>query len=187
MNEIKRLFESAALLLKRAGLMTVVFSATSTLLVAEQLNYTAHPDIQFGPSPQDKYFRLSLWKLNERAAELARIKDPAKRDERCIPVSAFARRLDEKLHPDARIFINGVLGSSGARETTYFFLRNYLFPRDIEISLDGQAVQTLHGFAGVPCNSREYLRDKGYDVLVRFGTNDTIVLSPLTPKGVLSR
>ena len=187
MNMVNRLLKSTVLLLKRTELLTVVISATSTLLVADQFTYTAHPNIQFGPGSQDQYFRLSLWRLNERASELASIKDPIERSDRCIPVSAFAETLDEKLQPHARIFLDGVLGTNASRGTTYFFLRNYLYPREIEISLDGRAKQTIHGFTGVSCDSKDILRDKGFDVLMQFETNNTIVLRPLTPKGVLLR
>jgi hypothetical protein len=172
------------------GRPVVLFSSITTTVtlisVAAQFTYTAHPDVQFGPAPQDKYFWLSLWQLDQRAGQLADIKDPIARDERCIPTAMMARRLNERPPADTRIFVNGVVGTSNsARETTYFFLRNYLFPRDVEISLDGKAAQTLEGFSGVPCESRDELRTNGFDVLIRFQTNNTIAVSPLTPKGIL--
>src|SRR5690242_12555646 len=50
------------------------------------------------------------------------------------------RDLDAKLRPDARIFFSGMIGEQNMRNIHYYyFARTYLFPRDVEISLDHHA------------------------------------------------
>ena len=73
----------------------------------------------------------------------------------------------------------------GPRLGYYYFLRNYLFPREVDISLGRRAVFREGYFEGVPCNSPEILQTNGYDVLLQMATNsDNIQIIPLTPKGV---
>jgi hypothetical protein len=128
----------------------------------------------------------TLRNLSLRASQLRKISDPIERDKFCIPLSAYGRTLDRALAPDARVFLSGMLGKqNGPRGGYYFFLRNYLFPRTVEISLDGKAVYHEGWFEGVPCDSPDVLRTNGFDLLLLMSTNsDNIQILPLTDKGV---
>jgi len=129
----------------------------------------------------------SLPSLSQRAAMLRQITDPVERDKLCTPFSAYGRSLDRGLPPDARVFLSGIIGrDNGSRRRVYYFLRNYLFPRSVEISLDGKAVFHEEWFEGVPCESPEELRTKGFDLLLLMAPHsDDIQVIPLTPKGAL--
>src|SRR5262249_44534144 len=78
-----------------------------------------------------------------RLPYLKKTTDPIERDKICIPLSAYGRMLDKAIQPDAKIFMAGMLGKENSGKLgLYYFLRNYLFPRQVEISLDGKAVFT---------------------------------------------
>jgi hypothetical protein len=126
---------------------------------------------------------LSLSLLNQRADFLSQITDPIQRDQNCIGLSAMGRQLDKALAPDARIFISGMLGPTNASKSGYFFfLRNYLFPRDLEISLNTNVICAPDGFEGTPCDSPAELQTNGFDLLIRSENNFDLV--PLTKKGL---
>jgi hypothetical protein len=128
--------------------------------------------------------QLSLSNLNSRVPALASM-SWVDRDSYCTSLAAFARNLDLNLAPDARVFVTGMLGSTNfSRAGYYFFLKNYLFPRDVEISLDGRAVSGTDGFYGVPCDSPAVLQSKGFDLLVEVSDNEPNLI-PLTKKGEL--
>lgn len=97
------------------------------------------------------------------------------------------RDLDAKLRPDARIFFSGMIGEQNMRNIHYYyFARTYLFPRDVEISLDHHA-KFVEWFDGVDCSSMDQLRTNGFDVML-FINNDRLVVSvPLTEKGQLKQ
>lgn len=128
---------------------------------------------------------LSLSLLDKRVSMLQQTTDPVQRDSMCIPLSAYGRALDRALAPDARVFVSGMLGKTNAGATGYYcFLKNYLFPREVEISLDRKPIfRAADGFEGVPCDSPSELQTNGFDLLVRSGPNG-VELVPLTPKGV---
>ena len=75
-----------------------------------------------------------------------------------------------------RVLIIAILGY-------YFFLRNYLFPREVEISLGDKAIFHEGWFSGTPCDSPAELQTNGFDLLLRYGPNG-FALVPLTQKGV---
>jgi hypothetical protein len=129
--------------------------------------------------------KVKLSALNQRLAVLRQIDDPIKRDSYCVPLSAYSRALDRAIDKDARIFVSGMVGKENAGRGGYlYFLRNYLFPRDIEISLGRPAVFDNEWRDGTDCDSPEMLRTNGFDLLLRFGTNDNISIIPLTERGV---
>lgn len=129
---------------------------------------------------------ISLYSLDQRANELSQITDPIQRDERCVQLSAIGRQLDKALAPDARVFISGMLGQTNAANLDYYyFLRNYLFPRDVEISTDTNLVFHEGWFEGSPYDSPEELKADGFDLLIR-GDHD-FELIPLTSKGMPKR
>jgi hypothetical protein len=95
----------------------------------------------------------------------------------------FFRDLDQRLAPDAKIFFSGVIGTND-HLYAYFFARTFLFPHEIEISLDHKADYQVDGFRGVDCSSPEQLRTNGYDLMMRFEKDGSIFMLPLTQKGV---
>jgi len=154
--------------------VTLLVSAVAGGLVAAQFS-----------SAQDPHSQISLSNLNQRASVLEQITNWVQRDELCVPLAAMSRQLDAMLAPDARVFMSGMLGpTNSASAGYYYFLRNYLFPRHVEISLDGKATYTIDGFVGVPCDSPDLLRSNGYDVMIQFSDGRIRQLIPLTPKGV---
>jgi hypothetical protein len=119
--------------------------------------------------------------LSQRADMLRTITDPIKRDEQCVKLCAKGRQLDKSLAPDARIFISDMLGKTNVSNLAcYYFFRNYLFPRDVEISLGTNLFDTGSGFIGTPCDSPDVLRTNGFDLLISYSHSRLIVL---TPKG----
>jgi hypothetical protein len=154
-------------------LVTVLIGATAIWLV--------WPQVFPGPEQANE---MTLPNLDRRASALRQITDPVKRDSYCVPLSAYARALDRALAPDARLFFSEMLGkTNGPKLGYYFFFRNYLFPRTVEISLDGKAVYHEGWFEGVPCDSLAVLQTNGFDLLVNYESNG-FALAPLTQKGV---
>ena len=131
---------------------------------------------------------MALPVLDRRVTVLRKITDPVERDFLCIRESSGVRRLDRVLSPDARVFVSGMIGeTNGSIAGYYFFLRNYLFPRDVQISLGGKTIFHEEGwFEGTPCESPEELRMNGFDLLIRYRCNtNKVELIVLTPKGAL--
>lgn len=119
---------------------------------------------------------------NRRALILANPSNPANRE--FEPSVVTYRRLDRQIPPDARVFFSGMIGKEKNRRLYhYFFARTYLFPREVEISLDGKAVYHTTGFEGVDCQSEDQLRTNGFDVMLHFAPDGKVVAVPLTQKG----
>jgi len=147
-----------------AAVLAAWDTAAVTLLVATLALVLARPQlIATAGRPAE------LSALSRRAATLAGIDDPVERDRLCTPLAARARSLDRELPNDTRVFLSGVVGLGFERRLhVYYFLRNYLFPRPVEISLDGKARFHEWWFDGVPCDSADELRARGFDVQLRF-------------------
>ena len=153
-------------------------------LVGALAIWLAWPRIFPGPGQANE---RTLPGLDRRASRLQQITDPVKRDLQCYEITAFGRELDRSLAPDAHVFISGVLGKDNCLKIHwYWFLRNYLFPREVEISADRKPIFHVGWFEGVPYQSLAELRRKGFDVLLLMPTNDTTVahLMILNQKGV---
>jgi hypothetical protein len=82
----------------------------------------------------------------------------------------LGRQLDKALPEDARVFFSGMVGeTNGPKLGYYYFLRNYLFPRDVQISLGTNLTYGEGWFDGTPCDSPEELATNGFDLLIRYG------------------
>ena len=139
---------------------------------------------QIFPGPNDAN-AMNLPNLDKRAAMLRQTGDPIRRDSVCIGLSAMGRQLDQALQPDARVYLAGMLGPTNTPALGYYyFLRNYLFPRDVEISV-GPAVFSDKEFDGTNSDSPAILQTNGFDIIIGFPDNQIRVL-PLTQKGVLN-
>lgn len=153
--------------------VTLLVGLFATVLVLAQFHYAQNPNSQ-----------LALSNLARRAQVLEQVTNLVERDELCIPLAAYGRALDEALPAHARVFLSGMLGETNSGSLGYyFFLRNYLFPREVAISLNDQAVYHSTGFSGVSCDSPSVLRSNGFDLMIRYA-NNRLQLIPLTPKGM---
>src|SRR6185312_8739483 len=121
--------------------------------------------------------------LERHRAEI--LAKPAARDFLTGP--AIFREMDRQLPLDAKIFFCGVIGTNKSLYP-YFFARTFLFPHEIEISIDHKADYQVDGFRGVDCFSPDQLRTNGYDLMMTFKeTNGSILTFPLTQKGMLKQ
>jgi len=97
------------------------------------------------------------------------------------------REMDRQLPPDAKIFFCGIVGTNKTLYP-YFFARTFLFPHEIEISVDHKADYQVDGFRGVDSSNPEQLLTNGYDLMMKFKTEDGSILThTLTPKGTLKQ
>ncbi|MEI8288551.1 MAG: hypothetical protein WCH99_03705 [Verrucomicrobiota bacterium] len=153
------------------------------ILVGSFAAFLVWPQIFPGPERANE---ANLPNLDKRATALREITDPVQRDSFCVGLSAYGRQLDQHIAKDAHVFLSGIVGKeNGGRGGYYYFLRNYLFPRELEISLDRKGIFTYQdGFKGVDATSLEELRTNGFDLLIKIGTNDSFSLQPITEKGV---
>jgi len=159
--------------------------ALVTGLVGALAIWLAWPRIFPGPGQANE---RTLPGLDRRASRLRQITDPVQRDLQCYEITAFGRELDRSLAPDAHVFISGLLGKDNYLKIHwYWFLRNYLFPREVEISLDRKPIFHEWWYEGVPSKSPDELRANGFDLLLVIPATNTNKLSliPLTRKGVL--
>lgn len=153
--------------------VTLLVGIFAAVLVIAQFHYAQNPNNQ-----------LALSNLARRAQVLEQITNPVQRDELCIPLAAYGRALDEALPAHARVFLTGMLGETNSGSLGYyFFLRNYLFPHELAISLNDKAVYHSTGFSGIPCDSPSVLKSNGFDLMIRYANNN-MQLIPLTPKGM---
>lgn len=108
--------------------------------------------------------------------------------QRPIGLAALCRAYDQILPKDAEIFLSGMVGKENtSRGGYYFFLRNYLFPRSLRISLGQPAIYRSDDevwWDGVDCESPEILKTNGFDLFLRFGSDNSITPIPLTQRGV---
>lgn len=127
--------------------------------------------------------QLRLFQALERhrAAILAK---PETRD--FLSTVAYFRNMDRQLPPDAKIFFSGVVGPNN-RLFPYFFARTFLFPHEVEISLDHQADFQSEGFRGTDCASPDQLRTNGYDLMLKVERDYSISALPLTAKGAFKQ
>lgn len=104
------------------------------------------------------------------------------------PLVTVYRQLDKNLPPDARIFFSGMIGPDKRRQLYYFyFARTYLYPREVEISLDRKPVYREDIFDGVDSTSPEEIRAHGFDVLLKIGKDGNVSALPLTGKGTIQQ
>jgi hypothetical protein len=154
-------------------IVTVLVCSVAAILLGGQI-YMAH-----GPENQ-----MSMKTLYDRGSTMSKTPDPVNRDMLCVPLAGTARELDRALPKNARVFMSNMLGPTNVSNLGYYyFFRNYLFPRQVEISLDGHAISGNQGFNGVPCDSPWLLRSKGFDLIIVVANNQ-MQLVPLTTNGI---
>lgn len=155
-----------------ALIVTILIGITAACLVWPQIF----------PAP-DQAEAMNLPNLDKRAAMFQTMKSPIQRDQYCIPLSALGRQLDAALQPDARVYMTGLLGETNMGGMGYYyFLRNYLYPRDVELALD-RGTFTERAVEGIAGDSPEAIKTNGFDIIIGFPNNQMQIL-PLTPKGI---
>jgi len=139
------------------------------------------------PSPEQAN-GPTLANLNRRVPLLSATSDPIERDKYGIGLAAYGRMFDRAIPTNARVFLSGMVGKENtSRGGYYFFIRNYIFPHELEISLGKPAIYTSDGEAYMDvqdCTDPEVLRTNGFDVFLKFGSDNQIQYIPLTEKGV---
>jgi hypothetical protein len=166
------------------AVVTVLVGVVAVGLVVVQLVWAAQfARAQSDPaSPKNQAIlgnQLSLSLLDDRATKL---EADTNWNDHCIGLAAMGRELDAALAPGARVFVPEMLGPTNLPKAGYYyFMKNYLFPREVAISLDGKSTGTSDGFYGIPCDSPEVLRSNGFDVIIDF-TDRGPRVTPLTPK-----
>jgi hypothetical protein len=123
--------------------------------------------------------------FQQRATMLGNETDPIKRDSMCIPLSAFSRSVDAQIPTNARVFMAGMLGPENAGGLGYYyFLTDYLFPREVAISLGQPPVYNLAGVAqGRNPVSLDELSKAGYDLVLQLTSDGHIESKVLKPLG----
>lgn len=153
-------------------IVTILTGLVAAGLVVAQFSYANDPASD-----------VSLSNLNQRANALSAVNDPLQRERYGIGLAAEARQINAVLQPGARVFLTGMTGETNAGGLGfYFFLRNYLFPHDVEISLTNGHFGPI-GYYAPGCDSPEMLKSNGFDLMIRF-SNNQMQFIPLTPKGV---
>jgi hypothetical protein len=156
------------------------FAAAAVALVALAAVYET-----FFADPQQTG-RSLFSQFQERATMLGNETDPIKRDSMSIPLSAFSRSIDAQIPTNARVFLAGMLGPEGSGNLGYFyFLTDYLFPREVAISLGQPPVYNLAGVAqGRNPTSLDELTQAGYDLVLQLGPDgrmESRALNALSP------
>ena len=155
-------------------------AATAVVLVALAAIYQT-----FLADPQ-KTGQGMYSQFQQRATMLGNETDPIKRDSMCIPLSAFGRSVDAQIPANARVFLAGMLGKENAGGLGYYyFLSDYLFPREVAISLWQPPVYNLAGVAeGRNPTNLDELSQAGYDLVLQLAPDGHIesrALKPLSP------
>lgn len=123
--------------------------------------------------------------FQQRATMLGNETDPIKRDAMCIPLSAFGRSMDAQIPTNARVFMAGMLGEKNAGGLGYFyFLTDYLFPREVSISLGQPPTYDMAGVVeGRNPTSLEELSNAGYDLVLQLTPDGHVESKVLKPMG----
>jgi hypothetical protein len=140
-----------------ATLVAASLVAFASLVIAWQIRH--YNDLQ------NAYSSLSLAIL--RGEQLAAISDISKRDGQFNPANGRGRHLDLVLPKDVRIFMTDMTGPTNYNKIGYYFwMTYYLFPREIETSLDHITRETKDGFPGRTSESDQEIRSNGFDVRI---------------------
>ena len=123
--------------------------------------------------------------FQQRATMLGNETDPIKRDSLCIPLSAFGRSVDAQIPTNARVFMAGMLGPEHAGGLGYYyFLTDYLFPREVAVSLGQPPLYNLAGVVqGRNPASLDELKQAGYDLVIQLGSDGRVESQVLKPLG----
>ena len=140
----------------------------------------------FLPQKTDYGEQSVFSQLESRAGALEQETDPVRRDALCIPLSSMCRSLDAQIPTNSRIFLLDMLGPENASKIGYyFFFINYLYPREVSVSLGKPPTIEFNGMAGSSPASIEDVTKAGYDLALKLspeGGLQSQVLRPMTPR-----
>ncbi|MGB7748553.1 MAG: hypothetical protein WBN75_14845 [Verrucomicrobiia bacterium] len=110
-----------------------------------------------------------------RGERLAEISDISERENQITSASGRYRHLDLVLPKDARIFLTDMTGSTNHYKIGYFYwAKYYLFPREIETSLDHITRLTKDGFVGQTSESDQEILAHGFDVRIDHESDQSV-------------
>jgi hypothetical protein len=123
---------------------------------------------------------FTLSRLFRYASLLQSVTNCVQRDSLCLPLSAYCRNVAEQLPPGARVFMSPMLGpENGGKLGYYYFMANYLFPREVAISMDrGPSFVGDYYLGRNPTNAEELIQ-AGYHFAFDIGRDDKISVVPL--------
>ena len=173
LGESPKVSEAILKLLKGRGTLMV-----SALLMA--FGYLA-AITQFFDEDSQFYGVTSLSQFALKTHQIAGSTNIVEFDQKSNPFDGACRRLDIALPPGARIYMDDMLGPTNLNRTLmYASVAYYLFPRDIETSLDQPALITREGYAGRAAEYTQELVTNGFDVELSARSNE-IKGRPLRP------
>ncbi len=118
--------------------------------------------------------------LFKRADVLQGITNCVQRDSLCIPLSAYCRNVAEQLPQGAKVFMLGMLGAkNGSKLGYYYFMANYLFPREVGISVDRPVSFEGDYYEGRDPTNMDELVSAGYNFAFDFDNENHISVVPL--------
>lgn len=119
------------------------------------------------------------------AARTARLVRDDARDA-AIPLMDYASRVSAVVPPDGKLYMPGMCGSNNVNKAGYlYFLQYKMYPRPVDIALDGSVSQDLAGFHGTQPRSDTDLLQRGYSATLSVGQDGKMELRPLG--GLLQR
>jgi hypothetical protein len=128
---------------------------------------------------------FTISRLFQRAEFLQSITNCVQRDSVCIPLSAYCRNIAEQLPVETRVFMTHMLGpENGSKLGYYYFMANYLFPREVGISF--RTPVTFHGdyYEGSNPTNNSELGQAGYNFAFDLGAGNQIAVAQLAPLNV---
>ena len=106
----------------------------------------------------------------------------------CIPLSSFCRSLDAQIPTNSSVFLLNMLGPENQGNLGYYyFINNYLYPREVAISLGKSLSFGIKGYSGRNPASKEELAQAGYDFALGQSPESgwqIKALKPVTPRPV---
>jgi len=143
-----------------------------------------------------QYEVLSIPQFAGKLRALAGMTNMLEFDATANPFDAACRRLDLGLPPNARVYLDDMLGATNLnRAHRYQYLAYYLFPREVATSLDQPARITREGFVGRAAKSYEEMATNDFDAVVVAGAStikgrplrDLALRPPVSPEWFPSR
>lgn len=150
--------------------ITGVFLVSFAVVVA--LTQFFHGDLAFYGAPSISQFAVHI-------RQLAAFTNLVEFESRENPFDGACRKLELALPPNARIYMDDMLGFTNlGRTLMYASVSYYLFPREVATSLDEPALITRDGYVGRAAEYTQELVTNGFDVEVS-ARPDTLKSRPL--------
>ncbi len=120
-----------------------------------------------------------------REQRMAGISDIVKRDSMSTPIDGWCRQLDLQMPENARVFMTGMTGPTNYDKIGfYFYATYYLFPREVDVSLDQPTHFTPQGLTGRTTESSQELLAHGFDIRLDNPPGTFLAVQALHPLNV---